>query len=201
MDQTKRDHEKPSFDQLTDEEIAERLKLKKDRTLQSELYDRYIDKVYFKCLSITNDAALARDFAHDIFIKVFTNLHQFKGQAKLSLWIHSITYNHCIRQLQRQGKIVYSEEVESDEVTFNIAEELFTREEIKDKIKVLNQAMSRLSVEDRLLLLMKYQDNFSIERICKQINLNQSAVKMRLMRARNKLKDEINSELKTPRDE
>lgn len=87
MDQTNKDYDKPSFDQLTDEEIAERLKFSKDRTLHSELYDRYIDKVYFKCLSITNDAALARDFAHDIFIKIFTNLHQFKGNAILSLWI------------------------------------------------------------------------------------------------------------------
>ncbi|MCB0686134.1 MAG: sigma-70 family RNA polymerase sigma factor [Saprospiraceae bacterium] len=193
MDQNKRDSEGHSREELSDEEIAERLKLKKDRSLQSELYDRYINKVYFKCLSITNDSALARDFAHDIFIKIFTNLHQFKGKAKLSLWIHSITYHHCIRQLQRKGKIIYSDEVETDEVSINIAEELFTREELRDKIKILGEAMKLLNVEDRLLLLMKYQDDYCIEQICAQLNLAPSAVKMRLMRARNKLKNELNT--------
>lgn len=196
MDQKKGDHDKISLGVLSDEEIAERLKGKKDRALQSELYDRYIDKVYFKCLSITNDSALARDFAHDIFIKIFTNLHQFKGRAKLSLWIHSITYHHCIRQLQRQGKIIYSDEVDSNQVSVNVAEELFNQEDEKEKLKYLNLAMKQLNVEDRLILLMKYQDDFSIEQICLQLKMNSSAVKMRLMRARTKLKYELNRIIK-----
>ena len=201
MDQKNRGNDELSSSNLSDEEIVERLKVKKDRSLQSELYDRYIDRVFFKCLSITNDSSLARDFAHDIFIKIFTNLHQFKGKSRLSLWIHSITYHHCIRQLQRQGKIVYSDEIESDEISINSAEELFIGEELKDQVKLLEQAMKQLGVEDRLLLLMKYQDDYSVEQICAQLQLNSSAVKMRLMRARNKLKHELNILIKNTPDE
>lgn len=179
------------LENLTDSEIVERLKESRDRKLQGILYDRYIDRVFFKCLSITNDTSMARDFAHDIFIKIFLNLGKFRGDSSLSLWIHSITYNHCIRELKKSGKIIYQDGLEAEETISNEVEKKYEWESQKIREETLKLAMNRLEPQDRILLLLKYQEHQRIEDIAGQMDLSVSAVKMRLMRVRNKLKSEI----------
>ena len=97
MDQKNRGNDELSSSNLSDEEIVERLKVKKDRSFQSELYDRYIDRVFFKCLSITNDSSLARDFAHDIFTSSRENPGCHYGYIRSPIIIVSGSYNDRVR--------------------------------------------------------------------------------------------------------
>lgn len=181
----------------SDEELVAQILKRRDRKLQSALYDRYINRVYYKCLSITNDAAISRDYAHDIFIKVFTKLSSFKGRSQFSFWIHAITYNHCIRALQRSRKMVYSGEVDEDISQVDDRDWILEMDPREEQLKLLPQALKSIDTEDRLILMMKYQDGYSIDLICKHFDIASSAAKMRLMRARKKLKQALLHLIKT----
>ena len=170
---------------LSDEELV-RLYVKTQRNPYFEaLYTRYCDKVYRKCLSFTKNSERAEDFTHDIFIRVATRLGGFREQAKFSTWLYSVTYNFCMDQLRSpRQKEVYSDEPYEgvglyDDDDAEVAEMEAQR---------LNKALDHLTSDERGLLMMKYQDDISIRDIAEAQKVTESAVKMRLMRAKEKLR-------------
>ncbi|MFD1817426.1 RNA polymerase sigma-70 factor, ECF subfamily [Pseudarcicella hirudinis] len=148
------------------------------------IYDRYSDKVYRKCLSFVKDEAKAEDFAHDIFLKLVLNIGSYKETSKFSTWLFSITYNYCIDQLRIAKK---KAEVELDE-NFDFVDDFEDAQVAEMEAKKLNKALEHISVEDRSILMMKYQDDLSIKEISASLDISESAVKMRLLRAKEKLK-------------
>lgn len=148
------------------------------------IYDRYSDKVYRKCLSFVRDEAKAEDFAHDIFLKLVLNIGSYKETSKFSTWLFSITYNYCIDQLRIAKK---KAEIELDE-NFDFVDDFEDAEVAEMEARKLNSALEHISVEDRSILMMKYQDDLSIKEISTSLDISESAVKMRLLRAKEKLK-------------
>jgi len=149
-----------------------------------ELYERYADKVYRKCLSFVKDQAKAEDFTHDIFLKLIVRIGTFKEHSKFSTWLFSITYNYCMDQLWLNKKMAEDELNEN----IDIAEESEDSEEIEMESKRLRRALEGISPEERTILVMKYQDDFSIKDIAGTFGLTESAVKMRLKRSKEKLR-------------
>jgi len=149
-----------------------------------ELYERYADKVYRKCLSFVKDQAKAEDFTHDIFLKLIVRIGTFKEHSKFSTWLFSITYNYCMDQLRLNKKMAEDELNEN----IDIAEESEDSEEIEMESKRLRRALEGISPEERTILVMKYQDDFSIKDIAGTFGLTESAVKMRLKRSKEKLR-------------
>jgi RNA polymerase sigma factor (sigma-70 family) len=148
------------------------------------LYDRYSDKVYRKCLSFVKDDAKAEDFTHDIFMKLVLNLASYKETAKFSTWLYSITYNYCIDQTRVSKK--YSE-VGLDE-NYDLADDDNDAEIAELEAQQLNKAMQQILPEEKSILMMKYQDDLSIKEISDSLDISESAVKMRLLRAKEKLR-------------
>ena len=148
-----------------------------------QLYDRYADKVYRKCMSFVKDEAKAEDFTHDIFMKLVLNIASYKASAKFSTWLYSITYNYCIDQLRVAKKYVeYSLDYDFDLAEDNDAE-LAELEEQR-----LRKALQKIVPEEKSILMMKYQDELSIKEIATTLDISESAVKMRLLRAKERLK-------------
>lgn len=163
----------------------------RDRSLQGMVYDRYSKRIYFKCLSIVKEEPKAKDYTHDIFIKIFSNIQQFKGRSNFSLWVHSITYNYCIRQISRKQLEITNLENEEDILEdSDLVQVPLDREEQFDH---LQKCLDQLSQEDRILLSMKYWDDLKIEEIGKILKIEDSAVKMRLKRLRDRMKKHINT--------
>jgi RNA polymerase sigma-70 factor (ECF subfamily) len=172
---------------MTDEEVVH-LIVKNERTgLFSVLYERYADKVFRKCLSFEKERTVAKDLAHDVFIKVFLQLSNFQERSRFSTWLYSITYNHCVEYHRKKNKmptdslddkhdIAYGDDDLEDETAFAI------------QTHILRKALDRVGVEDRMILLMKYQDGSSIKELMNVLNVSESAVKMRLARARKRMK-------------
>lgn len=149
-----------------------------------EIYDRYADKVYRKCLSFVKDQAKAEDFTHDIFLKLIVRVGSFKENSKFSTWLFSITYNYCMDQLRTTKKLAEDELTESIDV-IDDADDI---SEMEMDAKRLREVLEGISHEERTILLMKYQDDFSIKDIADTFGLTESAVKMRLKRTREKLR-------------
>jgi RNA polymerase sigma factor (sigma-70 family) len=148
------------------------------------LYDRFSDKIYRKCYSFVHDSAKAEDFMHDIFLKLILNLSHYKENSKFSTYIYAITYNYCIDNI-RQAKKMQEVDIEGDFVDEDTSPWAESNEMDAQK---LAKTLNAISIEDKSLILMKYQDDLSIKEIGEAMKLSESAVKMRLKRAKDKVK-------------
>lgn len=180
---------------LTDEEIVERILQHNEQSRASGLevlYDRYSPKVFHKCLSLIKDREAAKDCTHDIMVKVFMNLANFKGRSAFSLWVHSITYNYCMDYLQKQKRFDFSEYAETEYDNLASDDESLEIKKLQDlKLTQLEEMLERLHPDERLLLMMRYQDGMGVKEIAEMLGVGESAVKMRLKRTRDRLAELI----------
>jgi len=158
---------------------------------QEELYQRYADKIYYKCLSLIKDENTAKDLTHDIFIKIFVHLSRYKHEAPFYSWVFAITYNYCFDHLKKQKKY---HQVEISEVpnALVVDDTLLQYKLFKEaKLAAMEEAFNHLKAPERLILSMYYQDKMSIKSISVLLDAGESAVKMRLKRSREHLAELI----------
>lgn len=172
---------------IPDDELIDLYLASQSQEHFSMLYGRYSDKVYSKCLSLLKNEAAAQDAAQDVFLKIFLNLSKFNKKSRFSTWVYSITYNYCIDYLRRKKKektILTDEEEGKDPV-----EEDFDEKEILEmEIERLAFILDKIPPEDKMVLLMKYREDLSIKDISKAFDKSESAIKMKLKRAKNKVR-------------
>lgn len=174
---------------LTDEALVKLIITSHDPLLFKVLYDRYVFTVFNKCLSFSKNNQEAEDICQDIFIKLLIKIKSFKGDSKFSTWMYSFTYNHCVNYYHRNKfkkyeKNILNIEQMDDEVPVQASDDGL--EELL-KLKKLKIAMGLIPNEDKEILILKYQDFKSIKDLMKLHNAGESAIKMRLKRAKEKL--------------
>jgi RNA polymerase sigma-70 factor (ECF subfamily) len=169
---------------ISDEELVKQYVASQKNIFFEEIYERYSQKVYRKCYSFVLDKSKAEDLTHDIFIKVVTKIGTFKENARFSTWLYSITYNYCLDSLRKVKRA--KEQALEDNMEF--VEEQVDVEMLSMQSNGLQKSLSQISPEERSILLMKYQDDFSIKEISESMNLSESAIKMRLLRTKEKVK-------------
>lgn len=163
--------------------------VKTNNTLLFEiLYDRYATLVYNKCFGFAKDADEAKDLTQDVFLKLFVKLASFKGKSKFSTWLYAFTYNHCVNYVTRNT----AKKFEKQSVDYKDIENLSYADEddtsfLNMKVDKLKTALEFISPEEKMILLLKYQDFLSIKEIGSALEIGESAVKMRIKRAKDKL--------------
>ena len=176
---------------LTDEQVVERV-LGGEQQLLEVLYDRYSAKIFHKCLSIIKDREASKDCAHDILIKIFTKLDKFQGRSTFSLWVHSITYNYCMDFLSKKKRLGLSDFSETEFEQVANDDDALESKLLQDlKLTQLEIVFEQLNADDKILLMMRYQDGMSVRDISESLGVGESAVKMRLKRSRDRLADLI----------
>ncbi|MCA0133143.1 RNA polymerase sigma factor [Winogradskyella alexanderae] len=173
---------------LTDEALVEAIVKTNDTLLFEVLYDRYATMVYNKCYGFANGVDEAKDLTQDVFLRVFVKLGSFKGKSKFSTWLYAFTYNHCVNYVTRNtAKKIEKKSVSSDSIE-NIGEDVdSTREFQSMRVEKLKKVMDLISPDEKMILLLKYQDNLTIKELSEALDIGESAVKMRLKRAKEKL--------------
>jgi RNA polymerase sigma factor (sigma-70 family) len=171
---------------MTDLELI-RLYLETQETSYfSALYTKYYNRVFAKCLAILGDHAIAQDAAQEVFTKIFLNLSGFNEKAQFSTWIYSITYNYCIDVIRKEKKNqMFSHDMEKAGAVLDDVEDVFLLEMKLDRLKAL---LERIPLSDKAMLMMKYQDDLSIREIGEICYKSESAVKMQLKRAKQKVR-------------
>ena len=178
-----------SVNNLTDEELVFKIVETNNSQLFAILYDRFSKVVYNKCYGFSKNKEEAEDLTHDVFIRLFVKLKTFKGNSKFSTWLYSFTYNFCVNYVQRNA---HKKKEKVTVVTDQIKEE-DESQEIDDaqlfelKSEKLGKALSLIDVKEKMILLMKYQDDMSIKEISETLDIGESAVKMRIKRAKQKV--------------
>lgn len=178
-----------NFKDLSDEDLVKAIVSSNDTLLFEILYDRFSKVVYNKCAGFSKNEDEAEDLTQDIFLKLFVKLSSFKGKSKFSTWLYAFTYNHCVNYVNRStAKKIERKSVDSD----NLEDTYYNPDEDSSEInqlrvKKLKEALELISPEEKMILLLKYQDSLSIKELVDVFNIGESAVKMRLKRAKEKL--------------
>ena len=148
------------FLNLTDEELVEKIVKTKNSILFGEIYDRFSEKVYNKCLSFVKREEEAQDLTQDVFLKLYIKLGSFQGKSKFSTWLYTFTYNYCVNYVTRDtAKKMEQQSLQIDENEYLLIEpddySLFQL-----KVDRLQLCIELIPPEDKMLLLLKYQDQF-----------------------------------------
>lgn len=147
------------------------------------LVGRYQDLVYTLCYRIVGNSSDAEELTQEVFTKVFLNLKDFEERAKFSSWVYRIAHNHCLNFIGRRKreKEVMGEYTEENKRYSNLSESSDLSERLQD-------ALSKISVDQRSILIMKYVIGMDIRDIGESLELTAGAVKMRLKRSRDEFK-------------
>ena len=169
---------------LSDIELVNQIVETKNTLQFSTLYDRY-----------SRNEDEAKDLTQDVFVKLFTKLHTFKGKSKFSTWLYSFTYNFCVNYVNRDKARKMDDVSNSlDDHDYYLSEMVDIPDEdlLELKVKKLKVALENIDPEDKAILLLKYQDDVSVKDLQTVLKIGKSAVKMRLKRARIRVVQEHN---------
>jgi len=136
------------------------------------------------------------DVAQQVFIKVYLSLKRFDLRATFSTWLYRIAVNECFDYLRkkRARPLVYEADLSEEQARRldGLHRESVVPSDARQGTELrelLDALLARLSREDRLMLVLKEVQGFSVEELSGMFNLNPSTVKVRLFRARGRLAD------------
>ena len=149
----------------------------------TKLVRRYEQEVFNHALRMTGHHDDARDLTQDIFLAVFRNLPSFRGDARFRTWLYRIAKNRSIDLLRKRQKLVSID-------TLGDCPELSQAGDVDhfhDNCEVI-ALLRLLSSEQRLILELKFFQQFTFEEIGAQMNTSSNTAKTRYYAALNKLK-------------
>lgn len=151
-------------------------------------YSRYSLLIFKRCFNILKDECIAEDACQEVFLKIIINFSSFKGRSKLSTWIYRITNNHCLDKLKKKRNQIIN--WEDDFMKYEkIEDDTYTEQPHSNlKTETITATFDKIQTHYKNILLLKYEQNLSIQEICSIINKSESATKMQIKRARIKFK-------------
>ena len=176
----------------SDSEIIS-LVLKGDHNAYAGLVERYKSYVFTLTFRFTKNREDAEEVSQDIFVKAYRSLADFKGTAKFSTWLYTIVNTTCITFLRKKRLDVRSLD---DERTFEVADSQDSgfkanQVEQKSRLNMVNQAIAMLNPDDAEIITLFYKNEQSLEEISHILGVEVNAAKVRLHRARARLKDKM----------
>ena len=171
-----------------------------DKKSLGELVRNYEKTVYNFAFKICRDPDKAENTMQETFLSMIKSLHQFDGKSKLSTWLYRIVMNHCLMELRKKKYNFISlddEEAEIPEDKFipdwsSVPSDITENAELK---KILDDAINKLSLDYRVVFILRDVNGLSTEETANIANLSVPAVKSRLHRARAFLRNEISKVL------
>lgn len=177
---------------LGDNEIINRV-LQGEQAQYAELVKRYQSFVFTIALRYTPNREDAEEIAQDVFVKAYRSLADFRGESKFSTWLYTIVTTTCITFLRKKRLPVHSLD---NEHIFEVADNqnsAFRANQVeqKSKVQVINEAIKLLSVDDARIITLFYQAEQSLEEIGRIIGVDPNTAKVKLHRARQRLKEKM----------
>lgn len=167
--------------------------LKGDHNAYALLVERYKSYVFTLTLRFTKSREDAEEVSQDIFVKAYRSLADFKGASKFSTWLYTIVNTTCITFLRKKRLQVQSLD---DERTFELADSQDSgfranQVEQKSRLNMVNQAIALLNPDDAEIITLFYKNEQSLEEIGQILGLEVNTAKVRLHRARARLKEKM----------
>jgi RNA polymerase sigma-70 factor, ECF subfamily len=180
-----------------DRELVRRAQ-KDDKAAFEELVKRHQSRVFAVAGGILRNREDVEDIAQQVFLKAYFSLKRFDQRAAFSTWLYKITVNECwdllrkrkVRPLvfeaefsEEQARQYDGMEEKADGVP-DVSERLALRQEVEELMECLEE-------RDRMMLVMKEVQGFSVEEIAEILEINGNTVKVRLFRARQRITERV----------
>jgi RNA polymerase sigma-70 factor (ECF subfamily) len=155
-----------------------------------ELVEKYKQKVFYMALDMTGNHHDAEDLSQEVFMKVFTAIKDFRGEAKLSSWLYRIAMNTCIDKTRRKHlKLVDIDEKVYEQATpGKNPEQLLQDRATQDQIQ---QALQKLPPRQRSIFVMRHYNELMLKEIAEALGISEGTVKAQLFRAIQRLQKEL----------
>ena len=165
-----------------------------DETAFREIVERYQAKVFSIIHGIVRQRNDVEDSAQQVFAKVYLSVKSFDFRSSLITWIYKITVNECFDYLRKRKvlKLVYESDLNEDEVRrVENSEPAVGRQVPADanlaRRDYVLKLLTRVSEEERMLLMLKEVEGYSVEELAARTGMNENTIKVKLFRARQKL--------------
>ncbi len=178
---------------ISDEQIVERA-LAGETEAFGEIVRRWERRIFALAFGMLGSAEDARDATQETFMAAFRNLRNFRGEAKVSSWLHRIAVNQCITR-QRRARVRAETGIEDVQET---AGERFlatpataspaSATERRERTEAVRLAVSALPPELREVILMKEFEDLTFQQIADALSIPLSTVKSRLYTALRQLR-------------
>ena len=177
---------------LGDNEIISRV-LKGEQNAYAELVNRYQAYVFTLVLRMVKRREDAEEVAQDVFVKAYRSLADFRGESKFSTWLYTIANTTSITFLRKKKLDVRSLD---NEKVFEVADSKDSGlranlVEQKSRVNMVNEAIAMLSPDDAEIITLFYKAEQNLEEISRILRLETNTVKVRLHRARTRLKEKM----------
>lgn len=179
---------KEIYHNLSDIELVTLLK-EGDQRYFAVFTSRYEKYILSKCRSYVKEKEVSEDLCQEVLIRVFIQLPKFRGEAKLTTWLYTIVHNTCIDYLRKNKNKKKIREVITQKIIEDIGEITDFDEELPQEKteEVLDELLEQMTPEEKLILLLKYKEKHHIKDIGLSLGISESALKMRLKRAKDRL--------------
>ncbi|RYZ21552.1 MAG: sigma-70 family RNA polymerase sigma factor [Sphingobacteriales bacterium] len=162
------------------------------------LVDRYQHFVFTLVLRYIPQREEAEEVAQDVFVKAYRYLADFHGRSKFSTWLYTIVNTTCISYLRKRKDPSFSADEEQliflgEQATF--AGNQKHQIDVNAERAVIDRAISMLPGTDGRIITLFYLDDQSVEEIGTILGLTVSNVKVRLFRARQKLRSLLQTQM------
>ncbi|HEX4750866.1 MAG TPA: sigma-70 family RNA polymerase sigma factor [Bryobacteraceae bacterium] len=186
---------KTKLDHRTTEEAALVRRVQaQDEIAFREIVERYQAKVFSIIYGILRNRNDAEDIAQQVFAKIYFSIKNFDFRSSLLTWIYKITVNECYDYLRKKRvrKLVYESDFSAeDSLRMDNSEPATDHTPSVDhrlaQHDLILKLLSKISEEDRSLLLLKEVEGHSVEELSEMTGMNENTIKVKLFRARQKL--------------
>ena len=171
----------------------------KDKRAFALLVDQESDRIYRLALKMVGNIQDAEDILQETFIKAYDGIDQFEGRSKLSTWLYRIAVNESLMLLRRRKDNLISidagtETEQGDVLPRQIVDWccLPEKELMSSETRVhIHNAVQTLSASNRAAFLLRDMEGLSTRETAQALDISESALKVRLMRARMQLREAL----------
>ncbi len=164
----------------TQQELSIQSCIAGDRKSQKSLYDYYSAKMFAICLRYAKNQMDAEDILQDAFVKLFNNLHRFRGEGSFDGWVRRIFVNTAIEHIRKNklNSVDITEAMESSvaDAQSNALDRLFEKDLLK--------TTGNLSDGYKTVFSMYAVDGYSHKEIADKLGISESTSKSQFSRAK-----------------
>jgi RNA polymerase sigma-70 factor (ECF subfamily) len=185
-------------EEISDERVVTRV-LGGERDLFEIIMRRYNQRLYRVARSILRNEAEAEDVVQDTYVRAYTHLAQYAGEAKFSTWLTRIAVNEALRRLRKQGR---SEDMQRMASTTTLAAEGPDRyASDREVLQILESAIERLPSAYRSVIMLRDVEDLSTAEVADCLGIPPATVKTRLHRGHALLRETLGPTLGATRPE
>lgn len=171
-----------------------------DRKSFQILVETYQRMVVNTCLGIVHNKADAEDLAQDVFLEIFRNAQNFRGDSKLSTWLYRIATNRSLNLIRSNKRKRFFQSIEetftggrnrAGEISENRADQPDQSITDQQRSDILHRAIDQLPEKQRIAFILNKYEDLSYQQIAEVMEISLASVESLIHRAKKNLQEQL----------